>query len=176
MELLEIEIKAYCDNEDDLLSRLRSMGARLVEQRWEEDVYFSHPARDFKQTDEALRIRNVGRRSVLTYKGPRISGRSKTRDEQETDAADGRALEAILFSLGFTEAGRVSKARHIYALRGIEICIDRVQGLGLFVELEKKDHRREEVEAELFALAEELGLARFEGRSYLELVLGGAPL
>ena len=114
--------------------------------------------------------------TVLTYKGPRLGGRSKTRVEQEADIADYAAVAIILSSLGFVESGRVAKVRKIYHLNDVELCLDRVEGLGLFIELEKKDTDREKVEAVLFNLAEQLGLTRFERRSYLELILGAARL
>jgi adenylate cyclase, class 2 len=172
MELLEIEIKAYCDNEDDVLSRIQALGGRLVERRTERDAYFNHPGRNFKKTDEALRIRDTGDSAVLTYKGPKIGNRSKTRIEHEAGIDDAAGLAEILRDLGFVESGRVVKDRRLYTIEGIEICLDRVEGLGLFVELEKKHTNREKIETELFALAEKLGLSRFERRSYLEMILG----
>jgi predicted adenylyl cyclase CyaB len=56
-------------------------------------------------------------------------------------------------------------------LDDIKICLDSVQNLGSFVELEKMGTGREAVEQDLFDLAERLGLRHFERRSYLELVL-----
>jgi len=172
MDILEIEIKACCDSEEEVVSRISALGGVFDERRTESDVYYNHPGRDFKKTDEALRIRNAGGRTVLTYKGPKIGNKSKTRIEHETAVADTAVMAQILGDLGFVESGRVVKDRSLYHLGGIEICVDRVEGLGLFVELEKKDTDREKVEAELFALAEKLGLTRFERRSYLEMILG----
>ncbi|HOO72883.1 MAG TPA: class IV adenylate cyclase [Spirochaetota bacterium] len=176
MELLEIEIKAYCEDGTAAETRIMELGGVFIEARREEDIYFNHPCRDFRITDEALRLRGVGGSTVLTYKGPKLGGRSKTRVEQEADIPDRAAVKAILTSLGFVESGRVAKERKLYHLHDVEICLDRVEGLGLFIELEKKDTDREKVEAVLFSLAEELGLTRFERRSYLELILDAAPL
>ena len=49
--------------------------------------------------------------------------------------------------------------------------MDDVRNLGHFVELEKQGDSKDEIEAELFRLADTLGLERFERRSYLEMLL-----
>jgi len=166
---LEIEIKAWCASHDAVRSRLESAGALHAETRHEVDIYFNHPGRDFAQTDEALRLRSVNGRCRLTYKGPKLSAISKARVEHETDSGDLETMKNILLSLGFTVSGTVEKNRSIYHHGGIEICIDDVDGLGTFVELEKKGLLGHGIEEELYALAAELGLTRFERRSYLEL-------
>jgi adenylate cyclase class 2 len=166
---LEIEIKAWCDSHDDLRSRLDAAGALLVEIRDEVDTYFNHPCKDFARTDEALRLRSVNGRCRITYKGPKLSSRSKARVEHETDAGDPEAIKNILLALGFTISGTVEKKRSLYRLKDIEICVDDVAELGTFVELEKQGQLEQGIEDELFELAAELGLSRFERRSYLEL-------
>ena len=168
-ELLEIEIKAWCDSHESVKSGLAEAGALHAETRDEVDIYFNHPSRDFARTDEALRIRSVNGRCRLTYKGPKLSLKSKARVEHETDAGDLESLKNIILSLGFTISGMVEKSRSVYTLNGIEICIDDVAGLGTFVELEKMGRLGQGVEEELFELAAKLGLSRFERRSYLEL-------
>ncbi len=168
-EQLEIEIKAWCDDRGDVIKRLESAGAKLEQARHEVDIYYNHPARDFAVTDEALRIRSVNGRCRLTYKGPKVSARSKARIEHETDAGDFDSLRNILLSLGFAESGIVEKNRLIYSTEGAEVCVDDVDGLGTFVEIEKIGQLNSGVEDELFVIAAKLGLSRFERRSYLEM-------
>ncbi len=167
--MLEIEIKAYCEDHERIGAALVGMGATFVGTFTERDLYLKSPIKDFKKTDEALRIRQTDGGVVLTYKGPRLNGLSKTRIEEEVGVSDYGSLIAILESIGFAGGGSVVKVRRKYALHDIEICLDSVEGLGDFVELEKKGVDREEAEKELFRIAGELGLDRFERRSYLEL-------
>ncbi len=171
MELLEIEIKSRCDNPDYVVSLLEKMNSDHKGKKIQKDTYFNHPSRDFARTDEALRIRHVSGKNILTYKGPKLGERSKTRFEQEVMIEDYGSMEKILFKLGFVESGRVEKTRDVYKIGDIEVCIDNVPGLGIFVELEKIAASREEVEKELFSLAESLGLNEFERKSYLEMLL-----
>lgn len=168
--MLEIEIKAYCNNHKELTKRVISLGAKFLVTKDERDIYLKHPCRDFGKTDEALRVRIECNKNILTYKGPRIgSSSTKTRFEEEVEFNNFDSMMSILFKLGFVVFEEVVKTRDIYLVNGIEICIDRVEGVGNFVELEKRGMDRVKVEEELFSLAKKLDLSRFETRSYLEL-------
>ncbi len=174
MDILEIEIKSYCDDHEAVIEKARILGARHGKTIHEKDLYLNHPARDFRKTDEALRLRQVQDTVILTYKGPKLGTVSKTRREEEVPVGDFETALTILKLLGFIPSGVVEKEREIYLLGDIEICIDRVEGLGNFVELEMKGTERERVERELFRIAGELGLNRFETKSYIELKYGGS--
>ncbi len=171
--MLEIEIKAYCHDCKEIIDRIVSLGGKIKETREEKDLYFNHPSRDFEKTDEAFRIRVIDDRNILTYKGPKLDEKTKTRFEQEVAFDDFESMKTILLKLGFVLVDEVVKERTIYLLNDIEICVDRVVGVGDFVELEKMGTDKERCEKELFELSEMLGLDRFERRSYLELKLGG---
>src|SRR5690606_36038325 len=79
----EVELKFRIDEPtgvDAMLTGLEATQEDLEEHR---DTYFSHPARDFAQTDEAFRIRSIGEANRLTYKGPLVDKQTKTRQEVE---------------------------------------------------------------------------------------------
>lgn len=170
MDCLEIEIKAYCDDLPKCIDRAVSLGAVEAGRSFESDMYFNHPSRDFGLTDEALRIRSTGEDTILTYKGPKLSARAKTRIEKEVPVGDNGSMNAILEFLGFVLFGRVRKERIMYRLDDVLLCFDRIDDLGTFVELEKKGTEKERIEIELFDMAARLGLDRFETKSYLELL------
>lgn len=167
--MLEIEIKAYCDNHDNVIEKIISLGGRLSKTLRERDIYYNHPARNFKETDECLRIRIVDNKNILTYKGPKIDQNTKSRFEEEVEFVDLDSMIIILSKLGFVEVDEIIKDRDLYIINDIEVCIDKVEDLGSFVELEKRDMDRVTVEKELFELAKDLGLSQFERTSYLEL-------
>ena len=171
MDELEIEVKAYCDDHELITNALHARGAVFVSSHEEEDLYFNHPSKDYAQTDEALRIRKVNGRSILTYKGPKIGSRAKSRVEKEVVVDDFAAMSEILELLDFVKGLVVKKKRDIFRISDVEICLENVEGLGHFVELEKKGSDRIEIEKELLELAEELGLKSFERKSYLEMII-----
>ena len=173
MGTLEIEVKAYCEDLGAVAARLNAMGARHLGTILERDQYLNHPSRDFGATDEALRLRRAGDTVTMTYTGPKLGLAAKTRRELEVTVGDYGTALAILEVLGFSRVGSVLKERERFLLEDIEISLDRVDGLGEFVELEAKGENRHDTEDALFAMAERLGLDSFERRSYLELILRG---
>ena len=79
--MIEVEIKLSCDNPESVIKKLQELGAEQLDTESNMDIYFNHPIRDFKSTDEALRIREVDSQVELTYKGPKYDSKSKTREE-----------------------------------------------------------------------------------------------
>ena len=153
-------------------------GCRFVREVAQADTYFGHPCRDFKTTDEALRIRETAGTAVLTYKGPRLDGAVKARREIELGVAEGDvpACKALLESLGFRPVATVRKIRQIFALdepSGLIVALDDVDGLGAYVELEITGGKSEAdlARARLLQQAAAWGLTDPEPRSYLELLL-----
>jgi adenylate cyclase class 2 len=168
---LEIEAKAHCPDPVGVEDKLVSMGAELVEDIHQKDTYYKHPTRDYAATDEALRIREVSEETRVTYKGPKLDQTTKTRVEIEL-SVDGDA-HSLLMRLKFEPVRVVEKQRRVYHLAGLEVCVDRVKDLGSFVEIESKSSNRD-IEGEkkrIFELLHELGLEKFERKSYLELLL-----
>jgi adenylate cyclase, class 2 len=184
----EIEQKFRCSDIAAVRDQLVAFGAAGGDFVDQADHYFNHPARDFAQTDEALRIRQVGPRNVITYKGAKIDATTKSRYEQETPLADGpAAAEAcgdIFRRLGFVPVATVRKRRQTWKLTrdglSVETALDEVAGVGSFVELEiavagdSPDVAQiDAAKAVLAALAGQLGLVQSERCSYLELLLPG---
>ncbi|MDW5561622.1 MAG: class IV adenylate cyclase [Methanomassiliicoccus sp.] len=169
--MLEIEIKCPCDDLDGMEGKLRERGASFHGEVDQADLYLAHPCRDFAVTDEALRLRREGETVALFYKGPKLDPQSKTREEIQAAVPDPAAMRLVLDRLGFRPVAEVKKKRRNYGLGPVEVSIDRVAGLGGFVELEVQDLPVEEGRSMLFALMRDLGLERTERRSYLELLL-----
>ena len=159
--MLEVEIKSPCADPDAMRIMLSALGTGQTEARVDRDRYFNHPSRDFAETDEAVRIRSIGDRHYLTYKGPKLSAKTKSRVEEEVSIADAETGRKILTALSFTEVLLVEKKREVYKLNEIEICLDTIEGLGSFVELEIMTDDQQKGEEKLFALAGQLGLKEF---------------
>lgn len=139
----EAKVRVDCSEFAEIESRLASLGFSLVYSGVEEDVYYSHPCRDVLETDEAIRVRRSSAGKKVTYKGPRMGGRVKARVEYEA-RVDGD-IEAILEHLGFRPAIVVRKSRRMYRGGSAIVTLDRVDGLGCFVEVESLDGSEEPV-------------------------------
>jgi adenylate cyclase class 2 len=169
--MLEIELKARCGSHDRMRAALEAAGAVRGKTVREADQYFNHPSRDFKESNEALRLRMEDDQCCITYKGPRLGGIAKSRFEAQTDIGDLATMTEILDKLGFVKSGTVTKTRELYALGDITICLDDVETLGTFIELEKLGEDKDAIEHELIECAASLGITEFERRSYLTMVL-----
>ena len=172
---LEVEVKFRAGDLREVAERLSAMGAVPLGDTVEVDAYFAHPCRDFASTDEALRVRYVGDSAELTYKGPRMGPRAKTRREV-TVRVEGD-VEALVSSLGFGKVAVVRKRRALYAVGPYTVSLDDVEGLGKFVEIEAVVAGPDDMESVVRGieeLAARLGLAEREDRTYLEILLSVA--
>jgi len=177
----EVEMKFPVSDMTALEQQLEALGAVISVAQVEIDTYFAHPARNFAQTDEALRVRRKGSASFVTYKGPKLDTTTKTRHEIDLPLPTGeKAAHAwmdLWAALGFTVAGEVRKSRrksHItWQDRSVEVSLDQVDGVGQYVELEliAETAGIDAARDCIIALANKLGLQGSERRSYLELLL-----
>jgi len=172
--MIEIEVKVRLDH-SKANPILEKIGAVKFGVESQSDVYFAAPHRDFAKTDEALRIRSLDDQAVLTYKGPKLDGISKTREEFETPVDEATTIQ-ILHALGFSEAGIVRKKREVFRTGEITVCLDAVEGLGEFIEVEIVAENEKELEtsrAKLFELLKQFGAGEKDSirTSYLEMVL-----
>jgi adenylate cyclase class 2 len=179
--MLESEAKYPAADFAALERQLAGWGAAADADRRDADHYYNAPDRDFAQTDEALRLRRIGPANFVTYKGPRRDTQTKTRTEIEVGLADGdeaaAGFDRLLRSLGYRPVAVVTKRRRTFHLQRegyeLQVCLDAVDEVGRFVELEivAPEADYEPAKAVLLRAAEELGLGATERRSYLEMLL-----
>jgi adenylate cyclase class 2 len=178
----EVELKFRVEDHGGVTRLLAQRGVLAGPPTAQDDIYLSHPARDFAQTDEALRLRRDGESNHVTYKGPKHGGPTKTREELEIGFSDGpeaRADFLTLFDrLGFRAILDVRKTRLTFRLlhggRPMTVALDRVDGLGSFAEVETialSDGDLPAAQAAVLELAAVLGLTDIERRSYLRMAL-----
>jgi adenylate cyclase class 2 len=179
--VLEIEAKYPAQDHEEVAQQLRAWGASFDEPREDADQYFNAPDRDFARTDEALRVRRIGHANFVTYKGPKTDAQTKTRTEIEVPLAAGSPMAdefgRLLVHLGYRPVTVVHKRRTVCHLRrdgfDLEVCLDTVDEVGRFVEVEimAPAEQLDAAKAVLLKTAADLGLRQPERRSYLELLL-----
>lgn len=182
--MYEVELKLRVDH-DAVRARLSELGATHTTTVRQRDTYYNAPHREFGETDEAIRIRNVEiidadfpteseTDAVLTYKGPLIDAGSKTREEYESPV-EAEAMADILAALGFSPLPTIEKEREQYQFEGYTITLDSVGDLGEFIEIERMadEDRIESVRDGAHEILQQLSLDPNEQitTSYLELYL-----
>ena len=176
--MIEVEVKAKIENFQDMEKKLEKLGAIKSKKEFQEDIYFNSPIVDFAKTDEALRIRttkeNDSENIFITYKGPKIDSKSKTREEIEINIEDSAKCAKIFETLGFNKVRAVKKNRQYYKYENFEISLDDVEGLSPYMEIEialEDGTDYNEAQNRIFELFSELGIEDgFERTSYLELL------
>lgn len=166
--MLEVEIKAKIKNLDEFKNRLNEMNVNFLKEEVHEDIYFNHPCKDFAKTDEALRIRKIGDETFLTYKGKRFDTETKTREEIEIKCD--KEISEILMLLDFKAVAKIKKRRSKYQFKNLHICVDEVDELGNFVEIECECLSEK---SKIFEILKHFGIEKSETitKSYLELLM-----
>lgn len=176
--MIEVEVKSKISSFEVIKNKLKNINAIKIRKEHQKDLYFNSPLKDFAKTDEALRIRNVSieneKKSLITYKGPKLDSKSKTREEIELKIEDDIKLSKILEHLGFKKVREVIKNREIYELEEFIISLDDVEGLDPYMEieiaLEEKTDFKHSLD-KIFDIFKKIGITDgFETKSYLELL------
>lgn len=176
--MIEVEVKAKINSFDEMEEKLSKIGALKTKKEFQEDIYFNSPVVDFAKTDEALRIRTTTEDEktniFITYKGPKIDQKSKTRHEIEMGIEDAKKCAGIFEAIGFRNVRTVRKNRQYFTYEKFEISLDDVEGLDPYMEIEiglNDGEDYNEAQNSIFELFEKLGVTDgFERTSYLELL------
>ena len=143
---LEIEAKISVPSLEPVSQRLKQIGAEFVKSVQETDAYLADTEGLLFKKGCGLRLRKQicgsEKRFYLTYKGPRLGGRFKSRTETEIQISDYDAALNLFHELGFNPSIRVEKNRQIWKWGSCLICLDELPKLGCFVEVEGPDEQQ----------------------------------
>ena len=141
-EPYEVEVKLPLTDKDVMKDTIRQLGGIATNSELQVDDYYDHPCRSFSETDESVRIRHrtrtegqslsdTGHTSVeLTYKGPKVDDKTKTRIEYTVDLQDSESITQILLNTGFKLVARIVKQREFFKIEGITVSLDDVTNVG----------------------------------------------
>lgn len=161
---IEVEAKFPVADPEPLRQALRRLGARAAGRLFECDRIFDTADRRLLGADCGLRIRQQHRLDPaqpapsppagawLTYKGPRVPGDIKSREELEIALTDAAVAAEILARLGFQPVVLYEKRRELWLIGGCEVALDELPRLGWWLEVEGPDA------AAVHAVAAQLGL------------------
>lgn len=161
----EIEVKVRVKDlqaaEHELLKRGCTLSAPI---RQEDTIYTKKGSSVYHTSKEGhtvMRIRKMKDKVEFNLKQQRSNELDNT--EYETAVDDPAAIHNILGILGYEPEVEVKKTRRKGKLKEYEICLDEVDGLGSFIELEKLAPDNSDpvvIQEELLTELESLGLSR----------------
>ena len=139
---VEIEAKMKVEDLDGVRARLAECGAERAGLHFEVNTFYDTEDRTLLAADKGLRLRRNrddatgGETYVLTFKGPRLHGPLKSRDEFELVVADGGDADQLLHALGYVTILSFEKRRESWTLGDCKVELDDLPHLGCFVEVE----------------------------------------
>lgn len=167
----ETEIKIAVPNLRSVARKLLRLGFQCQSKRtFEANLLLDTEQTTLRSKGQLLRLRQYGKRWVLTFKGTAESGRHKTREELEIDLADPDTAKKIIERLGFRPTFRYEKYRSEYTDRHGVVTLDETP-IGNYIELEGEPGWID-LTAERLGYADSDYLTKSYGRLYLEYCEG----
>ncbi len=140
---LEVEAKFKVKDLETIENQLKDLNAEFVHIVRQTDTYFS--SRKVMRKGTGMRIRKEktadGELTMITFKGPRQRGEFKSRTEIELEIDDADKALLLLSELTLSPTLVIDKLRKIYDLDDCQVCLDKVNRLGMFVEIEGPNDR-----------------------------------
>ncbi|MCY9783340.1 CYTH domain-containing protein [Nocardiopsis sp. EMB25] len=158
----EIETKYRVADAGALLAALREAGVALGDPVLQDDQAYAPAGWEpgMPRVGRTFcRLRTQDGLHVFTTKTPTANPMEYT--EHETAVADRGQMHAAVVRMGYAPSLRIVKDRRSGVLRDMLVCVDRVEGLGTFLELEvvvDDDRDGPAVQAELDGWARGLGV------------------
>lgn len=157
---MEIEAKILDINPEEVKKKLEELGAKLDYDELQTIKVFNFPDNPM---EGFVRLRKIGDKVELTYKGPRIqSGNVKTRQEIETHIEDFDKSMTILTKMGLRVTQSYEKQRRSYKLGKFSFEIDTYEKIPIPTFLEVEGPSLEEVEK----MVEKLGFKKEDMKNY----------
>lgn len=142
--MIEMEIKAFVNNKADVENRVKKLGCEWQDEGEQIDTIYLKDEID-KTSAPIFRIRESKSKYFLTLKI--LEENVNTANELETQILDKHVFAEMICLLGFQFCVKIVKHRKITTYKGYLICLDEVEQLGTFIEIEKlSDNNQNEKE------------------------------
>ena len=134
----ENEIKLAVPDLKFARRKLHEAGFTISKRRvFESNVVFDTPRLTLRTASKLLRLRMVGKETIVTFKGKPAIARHKSREELELNVENAATIGAIFERLGFRPVFRYEKYRTEYRQqRGGGVATLDETPVGLYLELE----------------------------------------
>lgn len=141
----EVEIKVRNINKEEMIEKVKALGAKKVFSGRVTDFRYDTPERNLSRQGKALRIRQKGRLVFLNLKGRKKAKESIIgRNEIGVKISNFRTMERILSQLGYIKIFELVKHRAEYRLNDINFDFDEYLGLDPILEIESDSYEKVE--------------------------------
>jgi adenylate cyclase class 2 len=157
----EIEVKAVLKDRESFLKKASERGIIFGDPIIQEDTTYETTIPHSDPLWNIFRIRKQGDEVILTMKY-KASTRSRDNHERETVIQDTDQVADMLERVGYSLGVCIRKSRRIAHHEELELCLDEIDGLGSFVEVEKlgeEDADVDAIQSQLWKLLLDLGIS-----------------
>lgn len=172
--MIEMELKALLKNRLQVMKKIEKFGCEWVLVGMQEDIIYEK--NDIQQIAHTpiFRIRKCGDKTILTLKV--LEEDFDTAEELELNINDEKIMHKMLQTIGFLPKIQIVKRREMTKYKGFNICIDEVEGLGDFIEVEmisEKKNDKNIIYEEIRKILLEIGVEEQDLRKekYYEMLL-----
>nr|WP_275941544.1 class IV adenylate cyclase [Planosporangium mesophilum] len=158
----EIEVKYHVSDGQALMTALEQRGITLSPPVRQDDQAYAPASWRYGMSKIGVpfaRLRTEDGRHLFTLKRPVDNELACL--EHETFVADREQMHSALLAMGFAPTVRIAKIRRTACWGEVSLCLDAVDGIGAFVELERligAEESGEEVQHRLDLLVRSLGV------------------
>ena len=169
--MIEFEQKYRVSDPKRLRELLINNGFIKKSEELNEDTYYTDKQRSFIKDEVCLRIRNKKDQVIFTFKPKTNNPNDIGKEEIELKIENKELMNQALIGLGYVQACSFTKKRDKYRRGKLEVCVDYIDGLGWFTELEVMDLDETHATKIIQEAANELQLTNREQHNYRDLVL-----
>ncbi len=170
--MLEMELKARLKNKENLMQNLTEKECVWKRTICQEDIIYIQQNTGKTVNTPVFRIRKIDEKTILTLKIQAAD--LNTAKELELEVSDKNIMHQILQTIGFDAKVELKKKRTETEYKGYTICIDEVERLGDFIEIEKlaEEAQIDAEYAHMWTVLEELGIQKedLEEKKYFEMI------
>lgn len=158
----EVEVKAKVENLGQVREKLVQLGCQFSPPIRQEDKIFIHESINFSDLDEGTIVLRIRRSKNILLTLKKKLGNELAHIEREIQIDKAEEAEEMLELMSFKEVVNVNKTRSEAKYQGMTICLDSVDTLGNFIEVEKITDKNniDEIQEELYKFLEGIGIGK----------------
>ncbi|WP_131748803.1 CYTH domain-containing protein [Frankia sp. Cppng1_Ct_nod] len=133
----EVKVKFHVRDREALFLVLKARGIELGEPFFQDDQAYAPDRWTFDDSRLGVsfpRLRTINDRHFFALKQPTINAQAYV--AYETEVADRDQMHQAILNMGFCPTVRVAKTRRMANVGNVSLCVDELDSLGMFLELD----------------------------------------
>lgn len=161
--MAEIEVKAKVENFQTVLDKLKEIGCVTSDPVVQKDTNYIRNGLEYKNVNRdftpVLRVREEKDKTTFTIKYNRYKDKALDMVENEVVVSDAATIKEMIKIMDCGEVMKINKTRIKAKYKNYEICLDQVETLGSFIEIETfSENEGGKVQEELMCFLVSLGV------------------